>query len=249
MRDLGKIGFGILVSLIVATGSASAACSNSNLNGPFGFSLRAVSSPVINVGTFTADGAGNISSGQLTQSINGVISSVTFSGTYAVKNDCTGTITTTDSVSNARDFFVVLSGPNKNAVTLLENDPGLTASGVARAQGVGVCSLTGGKTQAFSARLDGLVGSAPETIVGKFATNGSGAVAVGTAVLDLGGTYHKPSPVTGTYTSNSNCSGTMQITFGGTTYNFNYTAVDAVRQLILIETDSNTTTGGTLSVE
>jgi hypothetical protein len=248
MRELGKIGFGVLMFLAVATGSASASCSASNLDGTYGFSVRDSSHPLANVGTFTADGAGNITSGQITQSNNGAFSSVTFSGTYAIRSDCTGSITTTDSVSNSRNYFVVLGGAKNGAVSLLENASGVIASGDARAQGVGVCGLTG-KAHAFTVRLTGLAGANGEDIIGRFTTDGNGNITLGVAALGLGSTFTKPSRISGTYTANSNCAGTLQMSFGGATYNFDFTPVDADRQFILIETDANTIVAGTLAIE
>lgn len=250
MRAFGKIGLGIVAVLIAATGTASASCSNSNLDGTYGFTVRNAINPLASIGTFTADGAGNITSGQVTQSNNGTISSVTFSGTYTIKNDCTGTISTTDSSSNPRNYFAVLSGTKKESVALLENTAsGLIASGDARALGVGVCGLTGGKPRSFAAHLTGFAGTAGEAIVGKFATDGNGSVTSGVVALGLGSTFYKTNHVSGTYTVNSNCAGTLQTSFGGTTYNFDYVAVGADNQFILIETDANTTVAGALAIE
>lgn len=249
MRAFGKIGLGIVAVLIAATGSASASCSNSSLDGTYGFSARESSTPLASIGTFTADGAGNITSGQVTQSNNGTISSVTFSGTYTISNDCTGTITTTDSLSSLRKYFVVVSGAKKGTVALIEHNPsGLIASGDAHAQGVGVCGLTG-KPQAYALHLTGFAGSAGEAIVGKFVFAGNGNITYGVAALGLGSTYSSPSHVSGTYTVNSNCAGTIQISFGGATYNFDYVAIDADKQFILLETDANTTVAGALAIE
>jgi hypothetical protein len=42
------------------------------------------------VGAFTLDAAGNITNGTATSSLNGVVAEETFSGTYTVNPDCTG---------------------------------------------------------------------------------------------------------------------------------------------------------------
>jgi hypothetical protein len=44
------------------------------------------------VGVFTLDGAGNLTNGSATSSLNGSIASETYSGTYTVNSDCTGTV-------------------------------------------------------------------------------------------------------------------------------------------------------------
>lgn len=44
------------------------------------------------VGVFTFDGAGNVLNGIATSSLNGSVAEETFSGTYTVNSDCTGTV-------------------------------------------------------------------------------------------------------------------------------------------------------------
>lgn len=47
------------------------------------------------VGVFTMDGAGNLTNGAATSSLNGSVAQETFSGTYTVNSDCTGTASVT----------------------------------------------------------------------------------------------------------------------------------------------------------
>jgi hypothetical protein len=52
--------------------------------------------------------------------------------------------------------------------------------------------------------------------------------------------------VTGTYTENANCTGTAQVTpSGGSAVNFNTVVVSGGKELLMLETDSNTLLGGT----
>ena len=44
------------------------------------------------VGVFTLDASGNLNDGVATSSLNGSVANETFSGTYTVNSDCTGTI-------------------------------------------------------------------------------------------------------------------------------------------------------------
>jgi hypothetical protein len=252
MRDLGKIGFGVLMFMIVATGSASAAgCGNGSLDGSYGFNVRGVDNasgtPMATVGLFTADGSGNITLGQFTQSNDGTLSTATLTGTYSIGSSCTGTLTTTDSNSVVRHYFVVLSGIKRAALKIVDTDNGLTLSGDARAQGVGICGFTG-KGSAYAENLSGFVGSVPEAIVGRVGTNGSGTISFGFNARALGGVVNT-NPISGSYTVNSNCTGTAQIVFGIKSYNFTYVAVDAGKQYILLETDANTTVAGALTTE
>lgn len=61
------------------------------------------------VGVFTLDGAGNLQNGVATASLAGAVSSETFSGTYAVNADCTGTISVDIFSSGTEILTVTLS--------------------------------------------------------------------------------------------------------------------------------------------
>jgi hypothetical protein len=62
------------------------------------------------VGTFTFSGEGNVLNGVATSSLNGTIAGETFSGTYTVNSNCTGTINIEifDASSGAELFAVTL---------------------------------------------------------------------------------------------------------------------------------------------
>ena len=47
------------------------------------------------VGIFTLDGAGNLTNGVATSSLNGNVAQETFSGTYTVNSDCSGAVSLT----------------------------------------------------------------------------------------------------------------------------------------------------------
>lgn len=63
------------------------------------------------VGVFTLDAAGRLLNGVATSSLNGVIADETFSGTYTVDSNCTGTINVKifDKTSGAEIFAVTLN--------------------------------------------------------------------------------------------------------------------------------------------
>lgn len=62
--------------------------------------------PRVAVGILTLDSAGNVSNGSATSSLNGATASETFSGTYTVNSDCTGTISVT-IFSGGVELFVI----------------------------------------------------------------------------------------------------------------------------------------------
>ena len=60
------------------------------------------------VGIFTLDGAGNLTNGVATSSLNGSVANETFSGTYTVNSNCTGTISVTIYSGSTELFAVTL---------------------------------------------------------------------------------------------------------------------------------------------
>jgi len=65
--------------------------------------------PRIATGVFTLDGAGNLQNGLATSSLNGTIAEETFSGTYTVNPNCTGTLSGEIFVSGVELFAVTLN--------------------------------------------------------------------------------------------------------------------------------------------
>jgi hypothetical protein len=88
--------FGVLVG--VAPAAQAGQCSLGNSAGSFGFKLSGVvilptgPVPIAAVGRANLDAAGNVS-GAESRSVGGGLAEETFSGTYTVNQDCTGTAT------------------------------------------------------------------------------------------------------------------------------------------------------------
>jgi hypothetical protein len=85
---------------------------------------------IIFAGIETFDGSGHVQ-GQLTQSINGEISRVTYRGNYKVTPECVATYTTTDSMGVTTHFDQFVS-PDGNELTFIATDPGVVLSGSER---------------------------------------------------------------------------------------------------------------------
>ena len=89
----------VFVITLVLSGAATAqivnpACSLARAAGTYGFSDSGTVvgvGPRVAAGIFTLDAAGNLLNGNATSSLNGSIAVETFSGTYTVNSDCTGT--------------------------------------------------------------------------------------------------------------------------------------------------------------
>ena len=107
-RAIAPTTFAVVFTTVFALGVVPRAqagqdkeCSNATLRGSFGFSstgtLLAIpapsAGPFAEIGRQTFDGTGDNTEGTATLSANGNINHVTFSGTYAVSPDCTGSMT------------------------------------------------------------------------------------------------------------------------------------------------------------
>jgi hypothetical protein len=233
-------GFALLVAL-----PASAACSNSTLKGVWGYyhgrPLGTLDVYKV-VGQFTADGQGNLS-GSWTLNSTGAISTGTFTGNYAIAANCTGTLIFSNEDQSPANFNIVLDAANRG-FQMIQSDNGYAQSGFGLAQGT-TCGLTGEK-HVFATNLLGVLYPSDyiEDIVGQLVFNGKGSIA-GNETLSIFGTISTVS-VSGTYTEDADCTGTLQITPAGfSTMNFNTVVVSGGEELLLIETDSNTFVAGT----
>jgi hypothetical protein len=109
-------------------------CSLATLKGQYaatqsGFQVTGTSKgPFATAATYVFDGRGH-EHGITTRSVNGVITRhLSFTGTYTLNRNCTGTETVTDSTGAVRhyDFATVPSG---GRFTFIRTDPGVVGSG------------------------------------------------------------------------------------------------------------------------
>jgi len=85
----------LILSLAVPASAGGPPCSLSRAAGNWAFTDSGTVlgvGPRDAVGTYTLDAAGNLLNGVATSSLNGTIADETFSGTYTVSSNCTGTI-------------------------------------------------------------------------------------------------------------------------------------------------------------
>lgn len=112
----------------MAQGDDNHTCSNASLKGFYGFTSSGDEivgvGPAAFVGSFTADGDGHID-GKDTASFNGAVIRETFTATYTVNSDCSGSATAVVQGPLPRtvhiDFVVVDNG---NQVFNIVTDPG-----------------------------------------------------------------------------------------------------------------------------
>jgi len=229
--------------------ASSAKCSNASLKGIYGY-LRGrpggIGGTGVNVilGQFDADGKGNITSGSFTFAAGGTIRTGSFTGAYSIAKNCSGSLTFSSEDQSPADFNIVLDNGNKG-FQMIQADSGDDQPGFGVAQGTVTCGLTG-KKQTLATNFLGtdFASGDPESIVGQVTLDGKGNIS-GSETFSIN-YANSVEPVTGTYTENASCTGTAQITpSGGSPANFNTVVVNGDKELLLLETDSNTLLGGT----
>jgi hypothetical protein len=115
--------------------NASGSCSNSSLQGNFGFQFKGDIiglGPIAGVGVTTYDGAGNFT-GKDNINVNGFpVLSLAESGTYSVNADCTGIQTVNQADGNVVHTTFVIMGKQ---VFQVQTDPGAVVTAVSRPLG------------------------------------------------------------------------------------------------------------------
>ncbi len=234
----------LVVALLALPSAFAATCSNASLNGVFGFLNNGYDSPTqlgASVGQYKFDGAGNVS-GSFTHN-NGTASTATFTGTYTVSTNCRGSMVLNISGGVTETENFAIDNTNKGIQTI-RADAGQIKPGFAVANGTETCGLTGVR-QTFAVNFTGTnIGQGPVAYVGQVIFDGKGTLS-GSATLSFDGSVGTLS-LTGTYTENSDCTGTAIITPKGlNSGNFNFVVVNGGRQSFLIQTDSNDIVTGT----
>src|SRR5258707_3155153 len=235
-------------------GPPSTAVNNAALNGNYAFSFSGltgnggVSSVYASVGRFTADGAGNLTNGELdTNTVAGGGAAQSFTGTYSIGNDNRGVMTLNLSSSSAKLAFAMLANGNAQ---FIEFD----ASGGAGTIGSG--TMEKADTTAYStARITGdyAFGAAGfdntynrAAIEGRVTSTGNRALAKAPGDANSYGSDYPMSFTAANYTVSDTATGrgTMHLafTFGGTpdSMNFAFYVVNSGK-LFLMESDVVTT--------
>jgi hypothetical protein len=124
----------LLVLGLVSRGQAGE-CSNASIKGIYGFSCEGTVvgvGPLAVIGVFTADGNGTGSEVE-TISFNGdIVQGATFTVTYTVNADCTGSFVSSGLGSVFHNEFVI--DDNKKELRLIPTEPGFGAVCIYRKQ-------------------------------------------------------------------------------------------------------------------
>ena len=115
---------------------AQDSCTNASFQGAFGYTFTGLTGfkalPFAAVGRLVADGQGNLA-GVETDSSNGEIFQRTYSGTYKVNSDCTGSEVSYDNFGKTVkcDFVIVAGGTE---IQVIETDTNTAVVGCLRHQ-------------------------------------------------------------------------------------------------------------------
>jgi len=232
----------LVFTTLVAVGSASAgSCSLATAKGVWGYLSTGFDNyglPKTVLAQATADGKGNLT-GWATVNDYGTVVPVTYTGTYTIAKNCTGswTLTFPDGSTLSNNYVM---DDSKKGYQAIRTDGGVE-SAFAVVQGSAVCGMTG-KKQTFAFNYPGTqIGVGPVAFLGQTSFDGKGNIS-GTMDMSLQGTITTGVPFTGTYTENADCTGTVQISGGG---NFSYVVVNGGKEHLVIETDAGWTVSGT----
>ena len=237
----------VLGASLWAQPARPAACSNGSLTGSYGFTINGTANgnPVTAMGQIKTNGNGTIA-GLETISENGTVGDLLdVLGTYAIKSDCTGTMTIQAAGHSKQNFSVTLIANGKQ-IEMVQTDSGTTELGTAQAQGLKSCSL--GEVKGVYA-LQGAgteIGTGPLALGGQITLLQNGTLS-GTETLSINGTVASKQKISGAYKVNRPCQGAAVIQVGNQgPIHLDLVVVNGGHGVLFIQADSNTLGSGSL---
>jgi uncharacterized protein (TIGR03437 family) len=202
--------------------------------------------PYAEMGQLVADGHGNVS-GRSQASVGGSLTSYTLVGTYSVQTNCAGTLTlTANSKPTAPITFQVLNG-GEGAVIAYSQQSAVITGRAYRSDEAGQCgngSLSGGYAFLLTG-VDYISGNEDYySSAGNMVSDGNGNLTSVVSTVNINGTTAIGS-ATGSYSLQSDCSGTARVSGSSGTTNYSVAVVENGQAIVFLETDTNTTVGGT----
>src|SRR5712664_3513635 len=235
-------------------GQTNTGVNNASLNGNYAFTFNGisgngtVSSAFAAVGRFTADGAGNLTNGELdTNTVGGGGAAQSFTGTYSIGADNRSVMNLNISGSTARLAFAMMANGNAQFIEFdAAGGSGTIGSGtMEKADTTAFSTARIAGDYAFGAAgLDNVNNRA--AIEGRLTSNGTGTFTNAAGDVNAYGTDYAMNFTAANYavTNTASGRGTMQLafTFGGTpdTLNFVFYVVNSGK-LLVMESDPVTT--------
>jgi hypothetical protein len=255
VRKLSALLIFCFALLLASTAHAQTGVNDAKLNGSYAFTFTGISgngttsSAFAAVGRFTADGAGNLTNGELVTNAAGAgaTSAQAFTGTYSIGADNRGVMTLNFSGSSAKLAFAMLANGNAQFIEFdASGGSGTIGSGTmekADTTAYGTARITG--DYAFGAAGSDNANNRA-AIEGRFTSNGTGTLTNAAGDVNGYGTDYVMTFTAATYAVSNTATGrgTMHLafTFGGTpdTMNFVFYIVNAGK-LFVMESDAVTT--------
>jgi hypothetical protein len=246
----------VLAAFAFSSAAWAATCSNTSLSGTYGFlhgGTDAAGTPTTSVSQITFDSTTATYTSVDTSSHDGVITTGSITGTYAVASNCTVTGTFRVGSGSVHNIsFVVTSTGFLSAL----QTTGATAEGFGVKQGSPTCTNAGVEGsfgfEATGVFVAGAPVTGPVAFIGELQlsvnTSGDGVISGEMAGSEDGTIFaFAEAPVTGSYSVATDCTGTATITpKGRSTLNFSFVVVDGGKEMIAIEMDADTVVSGTL---
>ena len=140
-----------------------AACSDASVHGKYGFTINGTvnGKPITAVGQIATNGSGGLAGNETISDNGSVRNLLEVLGKYAIKSDCTGTMTIQAQGRSKQNFNVTVISGGKQ-IDMVQTDSGTTNLGTAQAQASNSCSVAGVKG------VYGLQGGGTEIGVGPF---------------------------------------------------------------------------------
>jgi len=256
MRKLSALLILCFALLFASTvrGQANTGVNNAELTGNYAFSFSGhsgngtVSSVFGFVGRLTADGAGNLTSGELdTNTVGGGGAAQSFTGTYSIGADNRGVMTLNFSGSSAKLAFAMMANGNAQFIEFdASGGAGTIGSGTMEKADTTAYS-TAGITGDYAFGASGFDNANNRAAIeGRFTSNGTGALTSAAGDVNAYGTDYPMTFTAADYavTNTATGRGTMHLafTFGGTpdSMNFVFYVVNSGK-LLVMESDTVTT--------
>jgi hypothetical protein len=196
---------------------AQEGCGNQSLRGAYGFSTDgqafgasgAEFAEFASAGRIVFDGQGHLT-GREVESLNGAISEPTFSGTYSVLSDCTGTANVHNGQTANLRFQLIEGGQEVN---IIDTDSGVVAAGQITRQQMTDCTLASFKGVYGFAGSGSVYGPGGElgdiAVFGRIVSDGLGHTTQSFNASFNG--FQDADTEVGTYNVNPDCTGTATI--------------------------------------
>jgi len=244
----------LILSSVVVLGASlwaeperPAACSNASVHGKYGVTINGTvnGKPITAMAQIVTDGSGDIA-GLETISDNGAVSDLLeVLGTYAIRSNCTGTMTIQAQRHSKQNFNVtVIAGGAQ--IDMIQTDSGTTELGTAQAQPSTSCSTAGVKG-VYGLQGGGTeIGAGPLVLAGQITLRADGTLS-GTETVSINGSVASKQKISGAYKVDAPCQGAAVIQVGKQgPYHLNLLVVNGGHGILFIQADANTLLSGSL---